>query len=93
MCRRRLSSKSSSKKRSSTRFQIPFTEVGLSLRLPPALGSEGLFYKILADKTITEIPRAKKNRVDGPTGAAKWDVTSTEKLALFKNREEEKKVQ
>ena len=57
-----------------------------------SLGSEGLFDKILAAKTITEIPRTKKSRVDGPTGAAKWDVTSTENLALFKNREEEKEV-
>ena len=56
------------------------------------MGSEGLFDKILAAKTITEIPRAKKNRVDGPTGAAKWDVTSTENLSLFKNREVEKEV-
>ena len=64
----------------------------MSLRLPLALGSEGLFDKILAAKTITEIPRTKKRRVDGPTGAAKLDVPSTEDLALFKPREEEKEA-
>ena len=64
----------------------------MSLRLPPALGSEGLFYKILAAKTITEIPWTKKRRVDGPTGAVKLDVPSTEDLALFKPREEEKEA-
>ena len=37
-----------------------------------ALGSEeNLFNNILAAKTITEIPRTKKRRFDGPTGAAK----------------------
>ena len=51
---------------------------------------ENVFNNILAAKTITEIPRPKKRRVDGPTGAAKWDVTSVENLALFKAREDEK---
>ena len=57
-----------------------------------AVGSEEqVFDNILAAKTVTEIPRASKNRrVEGPTGAAKWDVTSPENLALFKSREEEK---
>ena len=55
-----------------------------------ALGSEGLFDKILAAKTITEIPRAKKNRVDGPQ--LELPSGSTENLSLFKNREEEKEV-
>ena len=56
-----------------------------------AVGSEEeVFANILAAKTVTQIPRAKKRRVDGPTGAAKWDVTSTENLALFQAREEEK---
>ena len=58
-----------------------------------AVGTEeNVFDNILAAKTITEIPRKKKRRVDGPTGAAKWDVTSTENLALFKAREEEKEA-
>ena len=51
---------------------------------------ENMFDKILAAKTITEIPRAKRRKVDGPTGAAKWDVTSPENLALFQSREHEK---
>ena len=55
-----------------------------------ALGSEGLFDKILAAKTITAIPRAKKNRVDGPQ--LELPSGSTENLSLFKNREEEKEV-
>ena len=57
-----------------------------------AVGSEEqVFDNILAAKTVTEIPRGSKNRrVEGPTGAAKWDVTSPENLALFKSREEEK---
>ena len=47
--------------------------------------------RTFAAKTVTEIPRASKNRrVEGSTGAAKWDVTSPENLALFKSREEEK---
>lgn len=51
---------------------------------------ENVFDNILAAKTVTEIPRAKKKRVEGPTGAAKWDVTSDQNLALFKAREDEK---
>ncbi len=46
---------------------------------------ENMFDKILAAKTITEIPRAKRRKVDGPTGAAKWDVTSPENLALSRS--------
>ena len=53
-----------------------------------AVGSEEqVFDNILAAKTVTEIPRASKNR---RVGAVKWDVTSPENLALFKSREEEK---
>ena len=53
-----------------------------------AVGSEEeVFNNILAAKTVSEIPRAKKRRLEGPTGASKWDVTSTENLALFKSRE------
>ena len=56
-----------------------------------AVGSEAeVFANILAAKTVTQIPRAKKRRIDGPIGAAKWDVTSRENLALFQAREEEK---
>ena len=56
-----------------------------------AVGSEEeVFDNILAAKTVTSIPRGKKRKVDGPTGAAKWDVTSAENLALFKAREDEK---
>ena len=51
---------------------------------------ENVFDNILAAKTITEIPRAKKKRVEGPSGAAKWDVTNDQNLALFKAREDEK---
>ena len=56
-----------------------------------AVGSEEeVFDNILAAKTVTEIPWSKKRRVEGPAGAAKWDVTSAENLALFKSREDEK---
>ena len=56
-----------------------------------AVGSKAeVFANILAAKTVTQIPRAKKRRIDGPIGAAKWDVTSRENLALFQAREEEK---
>ena len=50
---------------------------------------ENMFHNSLAAKTIAKIPRAEK-RVEGPIGAAKWDVTSDQNLALFKVREDEK---
>ena len=50
---------------------------------------ENMFHKSFAAKTIAKIPRAEK-RVEGPIGAAKWDVTSDQNLALFKVREDEK---
>ena len=49
-----------------------------------------MFNNILATKTVTAIPRAKKRRMAGPSGAAKWDVASQENLALFKARDQEK---
>ena len=55
-----------------------------------AVGSEDEVFNILAAKTVTKIPRAKRRRLEGPTGAAKFDVTSPENLALFKSREDEK---
>ena len=42
------------------------------------------------DHHRSEISRANKSRVDGPTGVAKWGVPSTDDLALFKPREEKK---
>lgn len=50
---------------------------------------ENMFHNSFAAKTIAKIPRAEK-RVEGPIGAAKWDVTSDQNLALFKVREDEK---
>ena len=50
---------------------------------------ENMFHNSLAAKTIAKIPRAEK-RVEGPIGAAKWDVTRDQNLALFKVREDEK---
>ena len=56
-----------------------------------AVGSEEeVFNNILAAKTVSEILWAKKRRLEGPTGASKWDVASSENLALFKSREDEK---
>ena len=56
-----------------------------------AVGSEDeVFNNILAAKTVTKIPRAKRRRLEGPSGAAKFDVTSQENLVLFKSREDEK---
>ena len=48
-----------------------------------------MFHNSFAAKTIAKIPRAEK-RFEGPIGAAKWDVTSDQNLALFKVREDEK---
>ena len=50
---------------------------------------ENMFHNSFAAKTIAKIPRAEK-MVEGPIGAAKWDVTSDQNLALFKVREDEK---
>lgn len=50
---------------------------------------ENMFHNSFAAKTIAKIPRAEK-RFEGPIGAAKWDVTSDQNLALFKVREDEK---
>ena len=49
-----------------------------------------MFDNILAAKTVTRIPRAKRRRLEGPSGAAKFDITSPENLALFKSREDKK---
>ena len=73
------------------RFLILSTEAGSDSRLT-SLGQRrtcSTIHNGLAAKTIAKIPRAEK-RVEGPIGAAKWDVTTDQNLALFKAREDEK---
>ena len=70
------------------RFLILSTDAGSDSRLP-SLGQRRTCSTTAAAKTIAKIPRAEK-RVEGPIGAAKWDVTSDQNLALFKVREDEK---